>query len=107
MIETVYDVLRVVLHGLRAIGGITEVDHHAAVAVVDAEDPSAAAKAAPAFSDVDMAALNELLARQAAAQQWQQQQPAAPTTWQQQPPPPPPPAAVPGAGFRQEQATVT
>lgn len=96
--ETVYDVLRLILNGLRVVGGITEADHHTAHAIVDAEDPHQAAANAPSFSDTERAELERLQAKQQAADAWQQPQ-------QEQPAPyAPPPPAVAGAGFRQQPA---
>lgn len=96
--ETLYDVIRLAVDGLRAVGGITERDHGTARAIVDAEDPNMAAANAPTFNDTEAAELERLLAKQQAAIAYQ-----GPGQYAQPPAPQqaPPPAAVPGAGFHQ------
>lgn len=95
--ETVYDVLRIVLQGLARVGGITEEDRTAAHAVINEADPGTAereaAEAAAPLSDAEAAELARLQERQAAAKAAQAEPEPADVTA--------PPVATPGAGFAQ------
>lgn len=66
--NTLADVLRLLLGAARSVGGISEADYHAATAIVDDNDEDRKALAAqPSFSDVERAQLEELQARKQAA----------------------------------------
>jgi hypothetical protein len=84
---TLADVFRLLLDGLKAVGGISETQHAQAHEIVNAHDDNAEAHK-PTFSDVERAELDKLLAKQAAAEG---STPAAPV-------------ATPGGGFYQEPA---
>jgi hypothetical protein len=94
---TIADVLRLLLDGLKAVGGISEQQHAAAHAAVSEHDDNTEA-ARPTFSDVQQAELDKLLAAKQAAEGTPAEPAEAPT---------PPVVAEPGGGFFQPPTTVS